>query len=114
MLVMPERPWRIISSATHSTVWDGGDLIFDFNLQAFGVEPNECFELAAEKELPPGKYLRVYFAQHWSLDQSLADLAAQSPEMVGQQDICCTQQGRIEPDVLEPVFDNAARSSTSL
>jgi hypothetical protein len=69
-LVMPERPWRILTSARHSTVWDGGDLIFDFNFQAFGIDPNQCFASGAHKELPPGKYLRVYLAEHDSVDQS--------------------------------------------
>jgi hypothetical protein len=59
MLVEPEKPWRIITSEKHSTVWDGGDTVFDFNFQAFGIDPNECFEAAFEKELKPGKYLRV-------------------------------------------------------
>jgi hypothetical protein len=67
MLVKPERPWRIITSQKHSTVWDGGDTLFDFNFQAFGIDPNECFELAFEEELKPGKYLRVYFAEHYSV-----------------------------------------------
>jgi len=43
-------------------------LIFDFNFQAFGIDPNECFASAADKELPPGKYLRVYLAEHYSVD----------------------------------------------
>ena len=30
--VDPDRPWRIITSDSHSTVWDGYDLLFDFNL----------------------------------------------------------------------------------
>jgi hypothetical protein len=67
MLVKPERPWRIITSRKHSTVWDGGDTLFDFNFQAFGIDPNECFELAFEEKLKPGKYLRVYFAEHHSV-----------------------------------------------
>jgi hypothetical protein len=66
-LVKPERPWRIITSQKHSTVWDGGDTLFDFNFQAFGIDPNECFELAFKEELKPGKYLRVYFAEHHSV-----------------------------------------------
>jgi hypothetical protein len=76
MLVMPDRPWRIITSERHSTVWDGGDLIFDFNYQAFGVDPNECFDNAFDKQLPPGKYRRVYFAEHYTVEQSrhMADL----------------------------------------
>jgi hypothetical protein len=68
MLVMPERPWRIITSERHSTVWDGEETLFDFNFQAFGIDANECFEMASEKELAPGKYLRVYFAEHYSVD----------------------------------------------
>ena len=62
-LVEPEKPWRIITSEGHSTVWDGGDTLFDFNFQAFGIDPNECFETAFEKELKSGKYLRVYLAE---------------------------------------------------
>ena len=58
MLVMPDRQWRIITSQKHSTVWDGEDTIFDFNFQAFGIDANECFELAAKTMLPPGKYIR--------------------------------------------------------
>jgi hypothetical protein len=45
-------------------------LIFDFNFQALGIDPNKCFASAADKELPPGKYLRVYLAEHYSVDQS--------------------------------------------
>jgi hypothetical protein len=64
MLVEPEQPWRIITSEKHSTVWDGGDTLFEFNFQAFGIDPNECFETSFEKELKPGKYLRVYLAEN--------------------------------------------------
>jgi hypothetical protein len=63
MLVEPEKPWRIITSEKHSTVWDGGDTLFEFNFQAFGIDPNKCFETSFEKELKPGKYLRVYLAE---------------------------------------------------
>jgi hypothetical protein len=63
MLVEPNKPWRIITSEKHSTVWDGGDTLFDFNFQAFGIDPNKCFEDAFEKELKPGKYLRCWHAQ---------------------------------------------------
>jgi hypothetical protein len=66
MLVMPNQPWRIITSAKHSTVWNGGDLIFDFNFQAFGISPSECFEDAFEGEqLAVGEYLKCYMAEHW-------------------------------------------------
>jgi hypothetical protein len=32
------------------------------HFQAFGIDPNECFDLAFDEELEPGKYLPVYFA----------------------------------------------------
>jgi hypothetical protein len=67
MLTEPNRPWRIITSQDHSTVWDGDQTLFDFNFQAFGIEPDECFEFAFDRELKPGKYLRVYFAEHFTV-----------------------------------------------
>jgi hypothetical protein len=66
MLVEPDRPWRIITSERHSTVWDGAETLFDFNFQALGITPAECFERAFETELKPGEYLRVYFAAHYT------------------------------------------------
>jgi hypothetical protein len=71
-LVEPEREWRIIGSDDHSTVWDGDRLLFDFNFQALGITPNECFKAArhgpSSKLLKPGKHLRLYFADHYSHD----------------------------------------------
>jgi hypothetical protein len=69
MLVKPKRHWRIIASEDHSTVWDGNDTLFDFNFLAFGIDPNECFDLAFEEELEPGEYLPVDFAEHYSVAQ---------------------------------------------
>jgi hypothetical protein len=66
-LVQPKKSWRIITSEDHSTVWDGDDTLFEFNLLAFRIDPNECFELAHDDELRPGKYLPVYFAEHHSV-----------------------------------------------
>ena len=51
-------------SSKHSSVWDGEDTLFDFNYQAFGIDPNECFELAFQRELEPGKYQRVHCPEH--------------------------------------------------
>jgi hypothetical protein len=65
MLVKPERAWRIITSQRHSTIWDGDDTLFDFNFQAFGIDPKECFDLAFERELKPGKYRRVGHPEPW-------------------------------------------------
>jgi len=57
MLVEPDREWRIITSQEHSTVWDGRDTLFDFNLQAFGASPLSCYFAASDDELSPGEYL---------------------------------------------------------
>lgn len=68
-LVEPQRPWRVLKSDKHSTVWDGAETLFDFNFQALGVSPDECFELAAlqktSREFPPGQHTRCYLAAHW-------------------------------------------------
>jgi hypothetical protein len=68
MLAKPKRKWRIITSDKHSTVWDGEYTLFDFNFQALGVSPKECFEDAVIGGwiLEPGTYLRVHFAKHYS------------------------------------------------
>ncbi|MCU0396786.1 MAG: hypothetical protein MUC73_01655 [Cyclobacteriaceae bacterium] len=47
-LVEPDRNWRIISSNTHSTVWDGEDTIFEFNYYAYGIPAMEAFKKATE------------------------------------------------------------------
>jgi hypothetical protein len=65
-LVEPKRPWRILSSDKHSTVWDGGQTLFDLNFVALGVSPEECFRLANDKQLEPGKKLKVYLAKRWT------------------------------------------------
>jgi hypothetical protein len=44
--------------------------MFDFNYQAFGVDPNEGFDDAFDRELPAGRYLRVYVAEHYTAEQS--------------------------------------------
>ena len=69
MASVPDRAWRIITSPGHSTVWDGNSLLFDFNFQAMGISPEECFEKAHRRELRPGKHLTVYFAAHFSADE---------------------------------------------
>jgi hypothetical protein len=67
-LAEPSHPWRILTSQDHSTVWDGDAILFDMNFLALGVAPDEAFTLASEKELPIGKQLRTYFAEHFSVD----------------------------------------------
>jgi hypothetical protein len=77
MLVRPELSWRIIISKEHSTVWDGEDTLFEFSFQAMGVKPQECFELAYETELEPGKYATFDLAQHWIVEKTYPD-----PELI--------------------------------
>jgi hypothetical protein len=65
MLAVPERPWRILTSQEHSTVWDGASTLFDFNFNALGIPPDECFEIANAGELSPGRELPLPFAEHF-------------------------------------------------
>ena len=83
--VEPDRPWRIITSDSHSTVWDGTGLLFDFNLQAMGSHPERCFDLAyygsARAELLPGELLDVYFAEHWKREQKRLEKEQELPHL---------------------------------
>jgi hypothetical protein len=65
-LVEPNRSWRIITSDRHSTVWDGDQTLFEFNFLALGIDPDECFRLANEQHLEPGKERKVHMAQHYT------------------------------------------------
>jgi hypothetical protein len=66
--VEPTRAWRIITSDAHSTAWDGDRLLFDFNFQAMGIPPQECFDLAYKEELAPGKLRVAHLARHWKTE----------------------------------------------
>jgi hypothetical protein len=68
MLVEPAKPWRIVTFDKHSTVWDGAHTLFEFNLLAFDVSPQECFDLAFEngRVLRPGKFRRTNPTSHWT------------------------------------------------
>src|SRR5262249_45488771 len=61
MEVQPSKPWRIVSSSRHSTVWDGESTLWDANYLALGVEASEAWKLAAEGEdsliLCPGQFM---------------------------------------------------------
>jgi|SRR6516164_2302874 hypothetical protein len=67
-VVEPKRVWRIITSDEHSTGWDGDSTLFDFNFLAMGVDPNECFKLANKTEKFPGKHIRLFYAEHYSVE----------------------------------------------
>lgn len=55
----PDRPWRILMSEKHSTVFDGDCVVFDLNFLALGIPPAECVRDARGAELPPGVERRV-------------------------------------------------------
>jgi hypothetical protein len=94
VLVEPDRPWRILNSdgargGGHSTVWDGGDLLFDLNFLAFGVPPGEAFKLATEENdkddlcfvpLFPHEYLRGGLVGFPTLDLGRAGSMWQADE----------------------------------
>lgn len=58
-LAEPDRPWRILTSGLHSSVWDGKRTLFEFNYLVYGIPARECFERAYDWELPPGRLRRV-------------------------------------------------------
>lgn len=60
--VEPNKKWRILSGACHSTVWDGEETLFDMNFSALGIHPDEAFNMANEEQLPIGKRLIVHYA----------------------------------------------------
>jgi hypothetical protein len=65
-LTQPKRDWRIITSDRHSTVWDQDRTLFDFNFQAFGIDPDECFRMAFDEMLEPGELLDAGEAEHYT------------------------------------------------
>ncbi len=65
----PKHTWRILTSPLHSTVWNGEDILFEFNFKAFGVKADECFELANQTELLPGEYHKTYVTTHFKRDK---------------------------------------------
>jgi hypothetical protein len=72
-LVAPDRPWRIVTSHNHSTVWDGDSTLFDLNGLALINDADECFrftveakgleELALEEFYTPGLPVEDYLVR---------------------------------------------------
>jgi hypothetical protein len=61
-LILPERPWSIVMSSLHSTVWDGEELLFDLMGQALYGSADKAFSYACvglSRLLDPGIYLEV-------------------------------------------------------
>ena len=83
MASVPRRTWRIITAPEHSTVWDGDQLLFDFNFQAMGISADECFELAYKRELKPGQHKKVYFAEHWRTEMAADAATRQAASPIG-------------------------------
>src|SRR5258707_10182917 len=102
-LVEPDRPWRILTSEKHSTVWDGGDLLLDLNFLAFGIPADEAYELAT----PVGEYLRgghVGKIEEWIKENYPEDREgvvfshAFSPSVPRRQRCCCAEL-RLAPEI---------------
>jgi hypothetical protein len=79
MLTAPERPWRIMTTNLHSTVWDGSEMLFDLNSYA-GRKPDGVFlsaggeraefefrRLLAGDRLPSG--FRITYAEQYPVGQ---------------------------------------------
>jgi hypothetical protein len=68
----PARPWRILTSPQHSTVWDGGCELFDLNFLALRVPVEDAWRLAARDRYSwmygPGEHLPVYYVQDYESD----------------------------------------------
>jgi hypothetical protein len=75
-LAEPDRPWRIITSDVHSSVWDGKHTLFEFNWLAYEVPPRECFEQAYDLEMPPGRLMRVGFPLGYGTERPATPSAA--------------------------------------
>jgi hypothetical protein len=77
ILAAPKRPWQILTSDNHSTVWDGGKALFDMNYLAAGIPAAEAFSMAANGKnaeiLAPGVYMKVSMAEHWRAEQRRRD-----------------------------------------
>jgi hypothetical protein len=75
-------PWRIITSDAHTTIWDGSDTLSDFNYNAMGISPDECFKAAKHganaEELKPGEYMELHFTKHYSVDMARVAAARQA------------------------------------
>jgi hypothetical protein len=48
-----------LTSHRHSTVWDGELTLFDMNFAAVGHPPEYAFVFACDRELKPGRQIRV-------------------------------------------------------
>jgi len=64
MRAEPDRPWRIVTSDKHSTVWDGDQTLWDGNFLALGVPVTDAWDLAGQQpeseQLPPGQPLHTF------------------------------------------------------
>jgi hypothetical protein len=65
----PSRPWRIVTSQKHSTVWDGDTTLWDLNFAALGIDPDLCWKDAAEhhttEHIEPGLMTLHAPPQEW-------------------------------------------------
>jgi hypothetical protein len=69
-LVLPNMKWRILFSRQNHLVWNGHDTLFDLTSQALYGDPWVAWEFAFGfgRELAPGEYLPVKYAEHFEID----------------------------------------------
>ena len=79
-LVLPDRPWRIVTSDVHSTVWDGDVELFDFNGLALFGDANKTYVMAhgwrgnnvpicPKERLPIGAYMETDYTKPYMFDE---------------------------------------------
>jgi hypothetical protein len=67
LLAEPARPWRILTSEDHSTVWDGRATLFDLQYAALEVPVEKCrAKVSTGEMLRPGEYREVDYAPHYT------------------------------------------------
>ena len=64
-LMEPHRPWRIVWSEEHATVWDGDWTLFDLNFIALEVSTEDCWQLANVHHLAVGERYRPGYPVYW-------------------------------------------------
>jgi hypothetical protein len=67
-LAEPCRPWRIVASGRHATVWDRDRTLFDMNAIAIGVPASDCYRDAFQggEELGEAEELQCGYPLGWA------------------------------------------------
>jgi hypothetical protein len=115
-LVEPKKNWCIVTSDEHSTVWDGGSILFDFNFQALGISATECWQEARygknAKVLDPGSELSCftpapYFWSYFDKDEKNAALQAVVENAKNYIERLQQNQKHLPETVIQQLFQEA-------